>query len=88
MFTGDEERRGGDKEGKDIFKPKNVSFSKNLPTTTPLSPGWDGYGSTDLRLYTSTQLKIVNYWFYSLKHKKQNLYLNKIQKLYLAKIYF
>ncbi len=38
----------------------------------------DGYGSTDLRLYTSTKLKIVNYWFYSLKHKKQNVYLNII----------
>ncbi len=37
-----------------------------------------GYGLTDLRLYTSTKLKIVNYWFYSLKLKKQNLYLNNI----------
>ncbi len=36
------------------------------------------YGSTDLRLYTSTKLKIVNYWFYSLKHKKQNLSLYNI----------
>jgi hypothetical protein len=32
-----------------------------------------GYGSTDLRLFTSTKLKIVNYWFYTLMHKKQNL---------------
>ncbi len=32
-----------------------------------------GYGSTDLRLYTSTKLKMVNYWFYSLKHKKNNI---------------
>jgi hypothetical protein len=32
----------------------------------------DGYGSTDLRLYTSTKPKMVNYWFYSLLHKKQN----------------
>ncbi len=47
-----------------------------------------GYGSTDLRLYTSTKLKIVNYRFYSLMHKKQNLYLNNISTLYLAKIYF
>jgi hypothetical protein len=29
-----------------------------------------GYGSTDLRLYTSTKQKMVNYWFYSLMHKK------------------
>jgi hypothetical protein len=28
------------------------------------------YGSTDLRLYTSTKLKIVIYWLYSLMHKK------------------
>jgi uncharacterized membrane protein len=38
----------------------------------------NGYGSTDLRLYTSTKQKIVNYWFYSLMHKKQNLCLNNI----------
>jgi hypothetical protein len=38
----------------------------------------EGYGSTDLRLYTSTKLKIVNYWLYSLMHKNQNLYLNNI----------
>jgi hypothetical protein len=37
-----------------------------------------GYGSTDLRLYISTKQKIVNYWLYSLMHKKQNLYLNNI----------
>ncbi len=37
-----------------------------------------GHGSTDLRLYTSTKLKMVKYRFYSLKHKKQNLYLNNI----------
>jgi hypothetical protein len=37
---------------------------------------WLGYGLTDLQLYTSTKLKIVNYWLYSLIHKKQNLYLN------------
>jgi hypothetical protein len=32
--------------------------------------GMEGYGSKDLRLYTSTKLKMVNYWFYPLKHKK------------------
>jgi hypothetical protein len=46
------------------------------------------YGSTDLRLYTSAKLKIVNYWLYSLMHNKQNLYVNNIQELYLTKIYF
>jgi hypothetical protein len=29
-----------------------------------------GYNSTDLRLYTSTKLKIVNYWLYSPMYKK------------------
>jgi hypothetical protein len=37
-----------------------------------------GDDSTDLRLYTSTKLKIVNHCLYSFKHKKQNLYLNNI----------
>jgi hypothetical protein len=36
------------------------------------------YGSTDLQLYTSTKLKIVNYWLYSHMHRKQNLYLNNV----------
>jgi hypothetical protein len=31
----------------------------------------DGYGSTDLRLYTSTKQKIVNYWFDSLMQKNK-----------------
>ncbi len=47
-----------------------------------------GYGSTDLRLDTSTKLKMVNYWWYWLHHKKKNLYLNNIHKLYLTKIFF
>jgi hypothetical protein len=42
------------------------------------------YGST----YTSTKLKMVNYWLYLLMHKKQNFYLNNIYKLYFSKIYF
>ncbi len=29
---------------------------------------WNGYGSTDLQLFTSTKLKIVNYWLYSPMH--------------------
>jgi hypothetical protein len=37
-----------------------------------------GYGLTKLRLYTSTKLKIVNYWFYSHMYKNKNLYLNNI----------
>ncbi len=45
-----------------------------------------GYGSTDLRLDTSTKLKMVNYWWYWPHHKKKNLYLNYIYKLYLTKI--
>jgi hypothetical protein len=39
----------------------------------------DGYGLTNLRLYTSTKLKMVNYWLYSLMHKKKKkLYSNNI----------
>jgi hypothetical protein len=37
-----------------------------------------GCGSTDLRLYTSTKLKIVKYWLYSLMHKKKHFYFNNI----------
>jgi hypothetical protein len=32
-----------------------------------------GHGSTDLRLYTSTKLKIVNYWLYSPHVQKTKL---------------
>jgi hypothetical protein len=32
-----------------------------------------GYDWTDLRLYTSTKLKIANYWFYLLTPKKQHI---------------
>jgi hypothetical protein len=35
-----------------------------------------GYGSTDLRLFISTKLKIVNCLLYSLMQKNQNLHLN------------
>jgi hypothetical protein len=38
----------------------------------------EGCDSTDLRHYTSTKQKIVNYWFYSIVHKKKKLYLNNI----------
>jgi hypothetical protein len=50
---------------------------KDFNRIKPIKEG-EGYGSTDLRLYTSTKLKIVNYWLYSLMHKNQNLYLNNI----------
>jgi hypothetical protein len=38
----------------------------------------EGGGSTDLRLFISTKLTIVNYWLYSLMYNKQNYYLNNI----------
>jgi hypothetical protein len=41
-----------------------------------------GDGSTDLRLYTSTKLKIVNYLLYSPMHKEQKLYWNNIKTLF------
>ncbi len=47
-----------------------------------------GYGSTDLRLETSTKLKMVNYQWYRPHNKKQNLFLNNLYKLYLTKILF
>ncbi len=47
-----------------------------------------GDGSTDLQLDTSTKLKMVSYWWYRPKHKKKNLYLNNICKLYLTEIFF
>jgi hypothetical protein len=44
-----------------------------LENTSP-SPGRGGisagYGSTDLRLYTFTKRKVVNYWLYSPMYKK------------------
>jgi hypothetical protein len=46
--------------------------SSSLENVTKNGPGKGrkGYGSTDLRLYKSTKLKIANYWLYSLMHKK------------------
>jgi hypothetical protein len=45
------------------------------PRRRPKLPGFVnrrlGYGSTDLQLYTSTKLKIVKYWLYSLMHKNK-----------------
>jgi hypothetical protein len=42
-------------------------------TSMRVSINWHySYSSTDLRLYTSTKLKIVNYWLYWIMHKKQN----------------
>jgi hypothetical protein len=57
-------------------------------STYILPPTWaTGYGSTDLRLDISPKLKMVNYWWYWPHHKKKNLYLNYIYKLYLTKIF-
>jgi hypothetical protein len=94
----------GDMMPPNVFEPGlRVNIDVYIDVLTKWSsPGWTGsllrgptsgsrtggYGSTDLRLYTSTKLKMVNYWFYSLMHKKRNLYLNDIKKLYFAKIYF
>jgi hypothetical protein len=61
-------------------------------TVTGTSVFWHhsikGHGSTDLRLDTSTKLKMVNYWWYRPHHKKQHLYLNNIYKIYFTKIFF
>jgi hypothetical protein len=64
----------GYKDSRSAFCP--VCFSKYW--TFLLCVSSHGYGSTDLRLYTSTKQKIANYWLYSVMHKKQNLYLNNI----------
>ncbi len=40
-----------------------------------------------LRLDTSTKQKMVNCWWYWPHHKKQNLYLNNMYKLYLSKVF-
>jgi hypothetical protein len=47
-----------------------------------------GDGSTDLWLYTSTKLKIVNCWLHPPRHKKQNFNFNNMKKLYITEIYF
>jgi hypothetical protein len=40
-------------------------------------------GSTDLQLYTSTKLKIVNCWLYSPMQKEQNLYFSILWKNFI-----
>jgi hypothetical protein len=60
---------------------------RHVPGTETCN-GDRGYGSTYLRLDTSTKPKMVNYWWCWPHHKKQKLYLKKIYKLYLTKICF
>ncbi len=70
-----------------------ITWSRGRPDRTIWTPmaitlSFSGYGSTDLRLDTSTKLKMVTCWWYWHHHKKQNLYLNNIYKLYLTKVFF
>jgi hypothetical protein len=69
----DEGRRGGSSFGhRALFGSESMYVQKYVLFCILILRITTGYGSPDLRLYTSTKLKIFNYWLYS------HMYKNKI----------